>query len=57
MSRTIHPRPPRIPAERCETWEQAFNLCRERNRPVKVVVGNVCKTVYPSGRARNERQA
>ena len=52
MARTKHPRKLRRAAERFDSWEEAFNACRERNRPIKVVVGTEMRTIFPSGHAK-----
>ena len=37
-------------AEQFTTWSEAFDTCRERDRPLCVVVDNELGTCYPSGR-------
>lgn len=31
------------------TWSDAYDHCREANRPVVVTVGGECRKIYPSG--------
>ena len=44
---------------RCDTWETAFDLCRERNAPLTVSVpaaeGREVAVVFPSGSYRHRR--
>ena len=42
-------RTPQVPALDFPDWSEAFAVCRERDRPLKVRVGNEVGTVYPSG--------
>ena len=37
--------------ERFEAWEYVFDTCRERNKPMRVQIGDERWKVFPSGRA------
>ena len=37
------------------SWEEAFSLCREINKPITVQVGDSVKTIFPSGYAKDSR--
>ncbi len=30
-------------------WSEAFDFCREKGSPVRVLVGAVCRKIFPSG--------
>lgn len=36
-------------AESFDTWSEAYDTCRERNRPLVVLVDDVTNKIFPSG--------